>query len=131
LSSGPVRPALTTLWTATACGLCLTDERSPARAPCDARPCPRARCPPQGQRCSPAEPGWPGTSRPAGHGPAPWPDHLGPAGRPAGLPSRRACAGSSACRRGCASSPRQRPSQNAGHRRSRPSAQSLVRRRRR
>ena len=29
-SSGPVRPALTTLWTATACGLRLTDERSPA-----------------------------------------------------------------------------------------------------
>jgi hypothetical protein len=103
------------------------------RTPCGARAlAPGADCSPQAQRCSPTEPGWPGTSRPAGHGPAPWPGpHLDPEGRPAGPPSTRARAGSSACPRGCASSPGQPPSREAGHGRSRLSSQALLRGRRR
>ena len=96
--------------------------------PCGAR----AGCSPESHRCSPTEPGWLGTSRPAGHGPAPWPGpHLDPEGRPAGPPSTRARAGSSACLRGCASSPGQPPSREAGHGRSRLSSQGLLRGRRR
>ena len=85
-----------------------------------------------GPEIAPTEPGWPGTIRSAGHGSAPWPGpRQGPAGRPAFPPSRRAYAGSSACRRGCASSPGQRPSRDAGHERCGLSWQVLLRRRRR
>jgi hypothetical protein len=103
------------------------------RAPRGVRaPAPGPGVPARGRRRPPTEPGWPGTGRPAGRGPAPWPGpHLGPAGRPAGPPSSRAPAGSSACRRGCASSPGQPPSREGGHRRSRPSWQAPPRRRRR
>jgi hypothetical protein len=134
LPSRPVCPALTTLWTATAGGVRLIDEpfTGPVRpvvyGPCLRGPG-RSR---QGQRRSPIESPWPETSRPAGHGPAPWPGpHLGLAGQPACPPSRRAHAGSSACRCGCASSPGQPPSRQAGHGRPRLSSQALPRRRRR
>jgi hypothetical protein len=85
-----------------------------------------------GPEIAPAEPGWPGTIRSAGHGSAPWPGpRPGPAGRPTFPPSRRAYAGSPACRRGCASSPGQRPSRDAGRGRCGLSWQALLRRRRR
>ena len=119
LSSGPVHPACTTPWTAMTGGVGLTDELAPARMPGGGQAVPQGLMSAPGPRCPPTEPGWAGTIRSAVHGPAPWPGpRLGPAGRSADPPSRRAYAGSSACRRGCASSPGQRPSREAGHGRS-------------
>jgi len=127
--------ALPPLWTAVAAVLpCRLDRsarrlRRPHALWCTALPRPRLFA--LGQRCSPTEAGCPGTSRPAGHGPAPWPGpHLDPEGRPADPPSTRARAGSSACRRGCASSSGQPPSR-AGHGRSGLSTQAPLRGRRR
>jgi hypothetical protein len=107
------------------------DELSPAGTPAADGPFPRQAFAP-GPEIAPTEPGWPWTIRSAGSGSAPWPGpRLGLAGRPAFPPSRRAHAGSSACRRGCASSPGQRPSREAGHGRCGLSWQALLRRRRR
>ena len=122
-------PAHAALCTATAGGVRLTDELSPARTPARTGRSPGQAFAP-GPEIAPTEPGWPGTIRSAGHGSAPWPGpRPGPAGRPAFPPSRRAHAESSACRRGCASSPGQRPSREAGHGRCGLAWQALLRRR--
>ena len=132
LSSGPACPAHTALWTATAGGVRLADERSPARQACGGWAVPQGQAFAPGPDMAPSEPGWPGTIRSAGLGSALWlGPRLGPAGRPARPPSRRAHAESSAWRRGSASSPGQRPRREAGHGRSGLSWQALLHRRRR
>ena len=80
----------------------------------------------------PREPGCSGMSRPAGHGPVPWPGpHPDLAGRRAGRQPRDARAGSPACRCGCASCAHQPPWPRAGSGLSRPSSGAASRRPRR
>ena len=119
LSSGPVCPALTTLWIATAGGVRLTDELHRPRTPLVYSR--RAGVSAQGQRCSPTEPGWPGTSRFAGHGPAPWP---GPHPESRGSVARVLRPGALAPDLGLSTrmrliTPASPPSREAGHGRSR------------
>jgi hypothetical protein len=80
----------------------------------------------------PGEPDWSGMSRPAGHGPAPWPGpHRDLAGQPGGPPASGAHAGSPAWRYGSASCPHQPPSPPPANGQSRPSSGTVPRRPRR
>jgi len=126
----PVHPVLCGVWPAAGAARRRgpADVLSrPARTPLPdagaraARSCPGASRPP-------SAPGWSGMSRRAGPGLAPWPaPHRGLAGRPAGPPAIGAHAGSSARWHGCASSPDQPPSAQAGNA-YRPSSATVLRR---